>query len=70
MSSAASSEKVPANTEASEQLLGARFEQVVAPLDRRAEGALALVRVSGAARQEGKGRVEAFEEARGSEESS
>ena len=46
----------------------ARIEQVVAPLDRRAQRALALGRVARAARQERESRVEALEEPLGSEE--
>ncbi len=48
--------------ESGEELLACRVEEVVAPLDRRAERALALRRVAGAAGQQGKSRVEALEE--------
>ncbi len=67
-SSAASSGKLPAKTEsAAKSCSGVVVEQVVAPLDRGAQRALALGGVTRAARQQRERRVEALEEPLGSE---
>ena len=62
-SSAASSGKLPAKTASrAKRSFARRVEEVVAPLDRRAQRALTLGRVTRAAREERESRVEALEE--------
>ena len=68
-SSAAASGKLPAKTASrAKSSWLARIEQVVAPLDRRAQRALALGHIARAAGQERENRVEALEEQLGREE--
>ena len=61
-------ERAGEDREAGEQLAGARFEEVVAPLDRRTQCPLALGGVAGTARQDGERRVEPLEEPLGREQ--
>ncbi len=61
-------ERAGEDREAGEKLAGARFEEVVAPLDRRTQCPLALGGVAGTARQDGERRVEPLEEPLGREQ--